>query len=85
MDLNFFKLCSGLKFLGYLMILLVAAITAVSYYAVVLLTWAPRISHGGFTSFLSFLIIVLFHLLVCLSLLNPNHPFFFFIFVYLIS
>ncbi|KAI3741416.1 hypothetical protein L1987_59088 [Smallanthus sonchifolius] len=64
MDLNFFKLCSGLKFLGYLMILLVAAIIAVSYYVVVLLTCAPRLSHGGFTSFLSLIIIVLFHLLL---------------------
>ncbi|KAI7737233.1 hypothetical protein M8C21_012120 [Ambrosia artemisiifolia] len=64
MDLNFFKLCSGLKFLGYLMILLVTAIIAVSYYVVVLLTCVPHLSHGGFTSFLYFLIIVFFHLLL---------------------
>ncbi|KAK9056099.1 hypothetical protein SSX86_027187 [Deinandra increscens subsp. villosa] len=64
MDLNFFKLCSGLKFLGYLMILLVAAIIAVSYYVVVILTWAPRLSHGGFTSLLSLIIVIVFHLLL---------------------
>ncbi|CAH1420100.1 unnamed protein product [Lactuca virosa] len=66
MDLNVFKLCSGLKFLGYLMILLVAAIIAVSYYVVIVLTWGPQLSHGGFRSFLSFTIILLFHILLVL-------------------
>lgn len=77
MDLNCFKLCSGLKFLGYFMILLVAAIISVSYYVVVILTWSPKLSHGGFTSFLSILIVVLFHLLVSRNL-NPNSLIFFF-------
>ncbi|KAI3711493.1 hypothetical protein L2E82_41617 [Cichorium intybus] len=66
MDLNVFKLCSGLKFLGYLMILLVAAIIAVSYYVVIVLTWGPQLSRGGFRSFLSFTIILFFHLLLVL-------------------
>ncbi|KAI3681906.1 hypothetical protein L6452_36713 [Arctium lappa] len=64
MDFNIFKLCSGLKFLGYLMILLVAAIIAVSYYVVVVITWGPQLFHGAFKSLLSFSIIILFHLLV---------------------
>ncbi|KAI3441704.1 S-acyltransferase [Psidium guajava] len=66
MDINLFKLCSGLKFLGYLMILLVLAIVAVSYYAVVVLTWGPRLLRGGLYSFLAFFFLVLFHLLLLL-------------------
>ncbi|XP_024964104.1 probable protein S-acyltransferase 12 [Cynara cardunculus var. scolymus] len=66
MDFNIFKLCSGLKFLGYLMILLVAAIIAVSYYVVVVITWGPQLFHGAFKSLLSFSIIILFHLLLVL-------------------
>ncbi|CAL5382379.1 unnamed protein product [Camellia sinensis] len=65
MDLNLFKLCSGLKFLGYLIIVLVAAIIAVSYYAVVILTWGPHLLDDPFTvtSFFSFTVILVFHLL----------------------
>lgn len=82
MDLNLFKLCSGLKFLGYLMILLVAAIIVVSYYAVVILTWGPHLLQGGFNSFLSFAIIAVFHFLVIL----PSPPFYFlFLPVYICS
>lgn len=62
--INPFKLCSGLKFLGYFMILLVFAIVAVSYDAVVVLTWGPKLLMGGFRSFLAFSIIILFHVLV---------------------
>ncbi|XP_071697891.1 probable protein S-acyltransferase 12 [Rutidosis leptorrhynchoides] len=67
MDFNFFKLCSGLKFLGYLMILLVAAIIGVSYYVVVVLTCVPHVTRGtggGFATFLSFIIILVFHFLL---------------------
>ncbi|XP_076957424.1 putative protein S-acyltransferase 12 [Bidens hawaiensis] len=68
MDLNLFKLCSGLKFLGYFMILLVSGIIAVSYYAVVVVTWAPQVTHGGGTTLLAVVVIVVFHvLLVMLS------------------
>uniref|UniRef100_A0A5B7C9X7 S-acyltransferase n=1 Tax=Davidia involucrata TaxID=16924 RepID=A0A5B7C9X7_DAVIN len=66
MDLNLFKFCSGLKFLGYFMILLVAAIIAVSYYAVVVLTWGPHLLDTGLKSFLSFAIIAIFHVLLVL-------------------
>ncbi|XP_057464101.1 probable protein S-acyltransferase 12 isoform X1 [Actinidia eriantha] len=68
MDLNFFKLCSGLKFLGYFMIVLVAAIIAASYYAVVVITWGPQLLQGAFKSFLSFTIIAVFHVLLILLL-----------------
>lgn len=68
MDINFFKLCSCLKFLGYLVILLVAAIIAVSYYAVVVITWAPHLLHGGLQSFLAFAIVIAFHFLLVLLL-----------------
>lgn len=64
MDLNPFRLCSGLKVLGYFMILIVLAVVAISYYAVVVLTWAPHLLDGGFTSFLSFTIIITFHILL---------------------
>ncbi|GKV13163.1 hypothetical protein SLE2022_030520 [Rubroshorea leprosula] len=64
MDINLFKFCSALKVLGYFMILLVAAIIGVSYYAVVLLTWAPQLSRGGLQSLLAFLIIIAFHVLL---------------------
>lgn len=46
------------------MILIVFAIVVLSYYAVVVLIWAPRLLDGGFTSFLSFTIIIIFHILL---------------------
>ncbi|XP_031251175.1 probable protein S-acyltransferase 12 [Pistacia vera] len=64
MDINLFKLCSGLKVIGYFMILLVAAIVAVSYYAVVVLTWGPQLLRGGVHSFLALSIIIVFHVLL---------------------
>ncbi|CAA3023303.1 probable S-acyltransferase 12 [Olea europaea subsp. europaea] len=66
LNLNPFRLCSGLKFLGYFMIFLVFSIVAVSYYAVVVLTWGPHLLDGGANSFLSFTIIAVFHLLLVL-------------------
>ncbi|KAI3444358.1 hypothetical protein Pfo_001023 [Paulownia fortunei] len=66
MDLNPFRLCSGLKFLGYFMILLVLGLIAISYDAVIVLTWGPHLLDGGFKSFLSFLIVALFHVLLIL-------------------
>ncbi|KAK4354064.1 hypothetical protein RND71_026258 [Anisodus tanguticus] len=66
MDLNPFRLCSGLKALGYFMILIVFAIVALSYYAVVVLTWGPHVLDGGVSSLLSFTIIITFHILLVL-------------------
>ncbi|CAM8941947.1 unnamed protein product [Rhodiola kirilowii] len=43
MDCNLFKFCSGLRFLGYFMIVLVAAVVALSYYTVVVITWGPKL------------------------------------------
>lgn len=66
MDLNPFRLCSGLKFLGYFMVVLVLGLIAVSYVAVVLLTLGPHLLHGGSGAFFSFLLVALFHLLLVL-------------------
>ncbi|GMJ00973.1 hypothetical protein like AT4G00840 [Hibiscus trionum] len=68
MEINLFKFCSGLRVLGYVMILLVAAIIAVSYYAVVLITCGPDLLRGGYHSFLSFTIVIIFHVLLILLL-----------------
>ncbi|KAJ6320149.1 hypothetical protein OIU76_005633 [Salix suchowensis] len=68
MEINVFKLCSGLKFLGYLMILLVAAIIAVSYHAIVIVTCGPQLLRGGAHSVLAFAIIMIFHLLLIMLL-----------------
>ncbi|KAL1161734.1 hypothetical protein V6Z11_A07G156000 [Gossypium hirsutum] len=68
MEINVFKFCSGLRVLGYVMILLVAVIVGVSYYAVVSLTYGPLLLRGGFDSFLSFIIVIIFHVLLVLLL-----------------
>ncbi|MBA0732661.1 hypothetical protein Gogos_016737 [Gossypium gossypioides] len=68
METNVFKFCSGLRVLGHVMILLVAAIVGVSYYAVVFLTYGPQLLRGGFDSFLSFTIVIIFHVLLVLLL-----------------
>ncbi|KAF9669120.1 hypothetical protein SADUNF_Sadunf14G0075000 [Salix dunnii] len=68
MEINVFKLCSGLKVLGYLMILLVAAIIAVSYHAIVIVTCGPQLLRGGAHSVLAFAIIMIFHLLLIMLL-----------------
>ncbi|CAF1702896.1 probable protein S-acyltransferase 12 [Brassica napus] len=68
--MNLFRFCSGLKVLGYFMILLVFAVVAVSYYAVVVNTWWPILiesSHGALTA-LACLIISLFHFLLMMLL-----------------
>ncbi|KAJ7963442.1 S-acyltransferase [Quillaja saponaria] len=66
MDINLFNLCSGLRALGYLMILLFLAIVAVTYHAVIVLTWGPMLLRGGVYSFLAFSIILVFHILLIL-------------------
>ncbi|KAK9145781.1 hypothetical protein Sjap_005684 [Stephania japonica] len=68
MAVNVFKFCSGLKVLGYVMILLVLAIIAVSYYAVVVLVCGLHLLHGGFQSVLSFIGVIVFHVLLALLL-----------------
>ncbi|KAG0474913.1 hypothetical protein HPP92_014599 [Vanilla planifolia] len=61
---NPFRFCSSLRVLGYTMILLVAAIVAVSYYAVVIVAWGPRICYLGPLSILALAIVIAFHLLL---------------------
>ncbi|KAJ4905533.1 putative protein S-acyltransferase 12 [Raphanus sativus] len=68
--MNLFRFCSGLKVLGYFMILLVFAVVAVSYNAVVVNTWWPILiesSHGALSA-LACLIISLFHFLLVMLL-----------------
>ncbi|CAH2069292.1 unnamed protein product [Thlaspi arvense] len=68
--MNLFRFCSGLKVLGYFMILLVAALVAVSYYAVVVNTWWPILieSGHGALSALACLIVFVFHFLLIMLL-----------------
>ncbi|XP_020212405.1 probable protein S-acyltransferase 12 [Cajanus cajan] len=68
-NINVLKLWSGLRVLGYLMILLFAAIVALTYYAVVVITWGPLLFRSPLRlpSFLSaFFILLLFHILLLL-------------------
>ncbi|URE01368.1 DHHC palmitoyltransferase [Musa troglodytarum] len=60
---NPFRLCSALRVLGSFMVFLVLAIVTLSYYAVVVVAWGPRLSHGFPVSVLASAIIVVFHLL----------------------
>ncbi|BAT87806.1 protein S-acyltransferase [Vigna angularis] len=68
-NINLFKLCSALRVLGYFMILLFAAIVALSYYAVVLITWGPLLFHSPLrlpSFFSAFFVLLLFHILLIL-------------------
>ncbi|XP_048503183.1 probable protein S-acyltransferase 12 isoform X2 [Beta vulgaris subsp. vulgaris] len=66
MDFNPFKYCSGLRYLGYLMILMVLAIIALTYWAVIVLVWGPKLIHGGPQAVLAAFIVSLFHVLLIL-------------------
>ncbi|KAL5792160.1 hypothetical protein ACOSP7_000754 [Xanthoceras sorbifolium] len=66
MDMNLFKFCGGLKVLGYVMVLLVAAIITVSYYAVVVVTCGSQLFRGGLQSFFALLAIIVFHVLLAM-------------------
>ncbi|CAN1794130.1 Probable protein S-acyltransferase 12 [Linum perenne] len=68
MEINAFKFCSGLRVLGYFMIVLVAAIIGVSYYAVVVVVWGPQLLRGGLRSALALFIVVPFHFLLAMLL-----------------
>ncbi|GAU13693.1 hypothetical protein TSUD_347970 [Trifolium subterraneum] len=67
-NINLFKFCSALRVLGYFMILLFAAIVALSYYAVVFVTWGPLLFPFRFSSssFSALFILLLFHTLLVL-------------------
>ncbi|CAN0889435.1 Probable protein S-acyltransferase 12 [Linum grandiflorum] len=66
MEINAFKFCSGLRVLGYFMIVLVAAIIGVSYYAVIVVVWGPQLLRGGARSALALLVVVPFHSLLAM-------------------
>ncbi|KAG8080634.1 hypothetical protein GUJ93_ZPchr0007g2994 [Zizania palustris] len=63
---NPFRACTGLRGLGYLMLAFVAAIVAVSYYAVVVYTWGPLLLGGGDAAAAAAAVLVAFHLLLAL-------------------
>ncbi|PNT75178.1 hypothetical protein BRADI_1g28380v3 [Brachypodium distachyon] len=66
---NPFRACAGLRVLGYLMLALVAAIVAVSYYAVVVYAWGPLLLGGGGGSVAAAAIVLAaFHLLLIMML-----------------
>ncbi|KAF2922725.1 hypothetical protein DAI22_07g135500 [Oryza sativa Japonica Group] len=62
---NPFRACSPLRGLGYLMLAFVAAIVAVSYYAVVVYTWGPLLLGGGAAAGAA-AVLVAFHLLLAM-------------------
>ncbi|XP_050916902.1 probable protein S-acyltransferase 12 isoform X2 [Lathyrus oleraceus] len=64
LNINLFKFCSFLRVLGYLMILLFAAIVSLTYYAVVFVTWGPLLFPSF--SFLAFFVLLIFHTLLVL-------------------
>ncbi|KAH9625911.1 hypothetical protein KSS87_023431 [Heliosperma pusillum] len=66
MAVNPFKYCSGLRYLGYLMIFMVLGIIVISYWAVVVISWGPTLVHGGVHALPSAFIIVFFHILLVL-------------------
>ncbi|KMZ70279.1 hypothetical protein ZOSMA_1G02560 [Zostera marina] len=66
---NPFRICTGLKIIGYFMIILVAGIISMSYIAVIVIAWGPQIYHEGIfssSSLLAALIVVVFHILLVL-------------------
>ncbi|KAL6611293.1 hypothetical protein ACP70R_039221 [Stipagrostis hirtigluma subsp. patula] len=65
---NPFRACAGLRGLGYLMVALVAAIAAVSYYAVVVFAWGPVLLGGGAAAAGAAAVLAVFHLLLAMIL-----------------
>ncbi|CAO2835409.1 unnamed protein product [Amaranthus hypochondriacus] len=66
MDFNPFKYCSGLRYLGYLMIFMVLGIIALTYWAVIVILWGPKLIHGGTQAVLAGFIVFVFHVLLIL-------------------
>ncbi|CAK9238344.1 unnamed protein product [Sphagnum jensenii] len=65
---NVFKLCTGLKVLGSVMILVVLSVVGVSYYAVVITNYMPQVMKGGSATATSLLVLILFHVLLAMLL-----------------
>ena len=77
MSWNAFKLCTALRALGYIMVLVVVGIVGLTYYAVVLGNYLPALLQGGLGALLAFPLLILFHFLVI-----PNHPEYSFYFLF---
>jgi palmitoyltransferase len=69
---NVFKLCTGLKVLGSVMILVVLSVVGVSYYAVVVANYVPQVWKGASATATALLVLILFHLLVRVFSLCPS-------------
>lgn len=61
---NVFKLCTALRGLGSIMILLVLSIVGVTYYAVVVSNYGPALLDGGVDSLVAACVLILFHCLL---------------------
>jgi hypothetical protein len=68
---NPFRACAGLRGLGYLMVAIVAAVVAVSYYAVVVYAWGPMLLGGGAEAAGAAAVLAGFHVLVGNDGLDP--------------
>ena len=67
---NAFQYCSRLHILGSFMILLVATIIGLTYYAVIITTYSHQLLHGGSDAIVAFFIVLVFHILVKFSSLH---------------
>ncbi|KAL0904973.1 hypothetical protein M5K25_027140 [Dendrobium thyrsiflorum] len=65
---NVFKLCTLLRGLGSVMILLVLSVVGFTYYAVVVTNYWPAVLAGGANSYSSVAILILFHVLLVMLL-----------------
>eukprot|EP00249_Psilotum_nudum_P008234 c21136_g2_i1 orf=2-502(-) len=61
---NTFQFCKGLRFMGSLMIVLVLIIVAVSYYAIVIANYGPRLLESGPSIAVALPILIAFHFLL---------------------
>ncbi|GLJ22140.1 hypothetical protein SUGI_0415600 [Cryptomeria japonica] len=64
MSWNVFRFCTALRGLGSIMILVVLGIVGSTYYAVVIANYGPDLLKGGVKALQSFVVLVLFHLLL---------------------
>eukprot|EP00850_Spirogloea_muscicola_P000698 SM000002S05778 [mRNA] locus=s2:2166485:2168881:+ [translate_table: standard] len=65
---NVFRFCTGLRVIGSVMILVVLGIVGVSYYALVLCNYGPKLVEGGRTSAVAAVVLLLFHSLLVMLL-----------------
>ncbi|XP_062027407.1 probable protein S-acyltransferase 14 [Rosa rugosa] len=70
---NAFKLCTALRALGYIMVLIVVGIVGLTYYAVVLLNYLPALLRGGVDALIAFPLLILFHFLLVMLLWSYSY------------